>query len=91
MKPPRRFFAASREPAAPLANCAFAEVGSGKRRNVGAIRRRMAIIRLMRKTKNNPIEGVKDAAMGYTALVLSLLCFLCLLWVIIAVSRMLVG
>ena len=45
----------------------------------------------MRKTKNNPIEGVKDAAMGYTVLVLSLLCFLCFLWIIIAVSRMLVG
>ena len=45
----------------------------------------------MRKTKDNPVEGIKDAAMGYAVLVLALLCFVCFLWIIIAVSRMLVG
>ena len=48
---------------------------------------RMGIIRVMGKTKNNPIEDIKDAALGYTALILSVLVFLVLLWLIIAAVR----
>lgn len=47
----------------------------------------MGIIRVMGKTKNNPIEDIKDAALGYTALILSVLVFLVFLWLIIAAVR----
>lgn len=47
----------------------------------------MGIIRVMGKTKNNPIEDIKDAVLGYTALILSVLVFLVFLWLIIVAVR----
>lgn len=45
----------------------------------------------MGKMTNNPVEGFKDAVMGYTVLVLSLLVFIALLWIVVAVVRLMVG
>lgn len=45
----------------------------------------------MRKLENTPIEGIKDAVMGYTVLVLAMMSFVVTMWAIIAVARMLVG